>query len=81
MISEIVNYFVIDVLFIVMILIFLNENYKVIEEKLLIFLFILKNKYDIFVFVLDLFGLDSVDGNEMVIKFLVYVKFGMYFLG
>ena len=47
MISEIVNYSATDVSPIVMIPISPNENYKVIEEKLLIFT--LKNKYDIFV--------------------------------
>ena len=51
-----------------------NENYKVIEEKLLTFLPTLKNKYDIFVSAPDLLGLDSVDGNEMVIKLLAHVK-------
>ena len=81
MISEIVNYSATDVSPIVMIPISPNENYKVIEEKLLTFLPTLKNKYDIFVSEPDLLGLDSVDGNEMVIKLLAHVKPGMHFPG
>lgn len=81
MISEIVNYSATDVSPIVMIPISPNENYKVIEEKLLTFLPTLKNKYDIFVSAPDLLGLDSVDGNEMVIKLLAHVKPGMHFPG
>ena len=81
MISEIVNYSATDVSPIVMIPISPNENYKVIEEKLLRFLPTLKNKYDIFVSAPELLGLDSVDGNEMVIKLLAHVKPGMHFPG
>ena len=54
---------------------------RVIEEKLLRFLPTLKNKYDIFVSAPELLGLDSVDGNEMVIKLLAHVKPGMHFPG
>ncbi|PNZ65957.1 mechanosensitive ion channel family protein [Staphylococcus croceilyticus] len=80
-ISEIVNYSTTDVSPLVMIPISPNENYEVIEEKLLEFLPTLKNKYDMFVAAPELLGLDSVDGNEMIIKLLAHVKPGMHFPG
>ena len=52
-----------------------------IEKKLLDFLPTLKDKYDMFVAAPDLLGLDSIDGNQMIIKLLAHVKPGMHFPG
>ena len=78
-ISEIVNYSKTDVSPLIAIPISPNEDYDVIEKEA--FLPTLKDKYDMFVAAPDLLGLDSIDGNEMVIKLLAHVKPGMHFPG
>lgn len=80
-ISEIVNYSKTDVSPLIAIPISPNEDYDVIEKELKAFLPTLKDKYDMFVVAPDLLGLDSIDGNEMVIKLLAHVKPGMHFPG
>ena len=80
-ISEIVNYSKTDVSPLITIPISPNEDYDVIEKELKAFLPTLKDKYDMFVAAPDLLGLDSIDGNEMVIKLLAHVKPGMHFPG
>ena len=80
-ISEIVNYSKTDVSPLIAIPISPNEDYDVIEKELKAFLPTLKDKYDMFVAAPDLLGLDSIDGNEMVIKLLAHVKPGMHFPG
>lgn len=80
-ISEIVNYSATDVSPLVMIPISPSENYDVIERKLLEFLPTLKDKHEAFVAAPDLLGLDSIDGNQMIIKLLAHVKPGMHFPG
>lgn len=80
-ISEIVNYSKTDVSPLIAIPISPNEDYDVIEKELKVFLPTLKDKYDMFVAAPDLLGLDSIDGNEMVIKLLAHVKPGMHFPG
>ena len=80
-ISEIVNYSATDVSPLVMIPVSPSEDYEMIEKKLLDFLPTLKDKYDMFVAAPDLLGLDSIDGNQMIIKLLAHVKPGMHFPG
>ncbi|MCI2840279.1 mechanosensitive ion channel family protein [Staphylococcus hominis] len=80
-ISEIVNYSKTDVSPLIAIPISPNEDYDVIEKELKAFLPTLQDKYDMFVAAPDLLGLDSIDGNEMVIKLLAHVKPGMHFPG
>ena len=80
-ISEIVNYSKTDVSPLIAIPISPNEDYDVIEKELKAFLPTLKDKYDMFFAAPDLLGLDSIDGNEMVIKLLAHVKPGMHFPG
>lgn len=80
-ISEIVNYSKTDVSPLIAIPISPNEDYDVIEKELKAFLPTLKDKYDMFVAAPDLLGLDSIDGNKMVIKLLAHVKPGMHFPG
>ncbi len=80
-ISEIVNYSATDVSSLVMIPISSTEDYEAIEMKLLDFLLTLKDKYDMFVATPNLLGLDSIDGDQIVIKLLAHVKSGIHFLG
>ncbi|MCU5746987.1 mechanosensitive ion channel family protein [Staphylococcus sp. SQ8-PEA] len=80
-ISEIVNYSATNVASLVMIPVSPHEDYDKIEQKLVNFLPTLTDKHEEFVKAPELLGLDSVDGNEMVIKLLAHVKPGMHFPG
>ena len=80
-ISEIVNYSKTDVSPLITIPISPNEDYDVIEKIKSILTNIKKINTICSLRHLDLLGLDSIDGNEMVIKLLAHVKPGMHFPG
>lgn len=80
-ITEIVNYSSTNVSPLVTIPVAPTEDYLEIEKKLQKFLPTLKEKNDEFVEAPELLGLDSIDGNEMLIKLLAHVRPGRQFPG